>query len=237
VSAGEVLPVKLGSPPYTAVIWKVLTARGDVVKLACPPLNVSVARVAAAFFKITVPVGVPENCGDTVTVKVTCCPGAEGFSEETTVGVVVAVVPEPDRTMVCELPLALSVMVIVALSAVGVEAVKMTLMLQPIAGRNNAGSVPHVLVTAKSAAFGPADEMADTLSDALPVLLRLTVCAALASPTGCEPNDSVLFESVATGVCVSTEIALDAKSGTAKSSRPSLLKSPAVGDPGFSPVA
>jgi len=219
------------------VIWNVPKASEDVVKVACPPVNVSVARVAAAFFKMTVPVGVPVNCGDTVTVKVTGCPGAEGFAEETTVEVVVALVAEPDNAMVCELPPALSMMVIVALSAVGVDGVKTTLMLQPIPGRNDAGSVPQVFVTAKSAAFGPADEMAETLRDALPVLLKLTVCAALISPTGCEPNDSVLFESVATGVCCSTEIALDPKSGTAKSSRPSLLKSPATGDPGFISVA
>lgn len=143
----------------------------------------------------------------------------------------------PDREMICEPPAALSVMVIAALSASDIEGVNVTLIVQPVLGANEAGSAPHVFVTAKSPAFGPADEMAETLSDALPVLLKLTVWAALVSPTGCEPNERALFESVATGVCSSTEIALAEKSGTTKSSRPSLLKSPAAGDPGFSPVA
>jgi hypothetical protein len=53
--------------------------------------KVSVDRVAAPFFKTTVPVGgVPANCGVTVTVNVTGCPGAEGFADETTVELVAA---------------------------------------------------------------------------------------------------------------------------------------------------
>jgi hypothetical protein len=40
--------------------------------------------------KVTVPVGLPEPCGVMVAVKVTCCPGVEGFAEAVTAVVVVA---------------------------------------------------------------------------------------------------------------------------------------------------
>jgi hypothetical protein len=73
----------------------VLAASGDVVKLACPPINVSVASVSDAFFKTTVPVGSVgldsvEGGGDTVTVNVTGCPGAEGFADEVKLGKLMA---------------------------------------------------------------------------------------------------------------------------------------------------
>jgi hypothetical protein len=45
-------------------------------------LTVTVPNVAVPFLKTTDPVAVPPNCGDTVAVKVTLVPGAEGFCDE-----------------------------------------------------------------------------------------------------------------------------------------------------------
>src|SRR5436189_134779 len=47
LSAAEVLPVKLASPPYTAVIEWLPTVKLEVVKVAWPALRVAVPRVVA----------------------------------------------------------------------------------------------------------------------------------------------------------------------------------------------
>jgi len=52
-----------------------------VTKLAVPPLNISVPSVIEPFLNVIVPVGVP-LAAVTVAVKVTDCPGFEGFSDE-----------------------------------------------------------------------------------------------------------------------------------------------------------
>jgi hypothetical protein len=53
--------------------------------------------------RVTVPVGVPENCGLTVIVKVTGLPKTEGLDEESTVGVLAALLTvwtRPGETLV-----------------------------------------------------------------------------------------------------------------------------------------
>jgi hypothetical protein len=69
------------------VIGCVPAARLDVLYAAWPPTSGAVASVVPASWKVTVPVGVPEPgaLALTVAVNVTDCPGAEGFTEETTV--------------------------------------------------------------------------------------------------------------------------------------------------------
>src|SRR5947208_2239710 len=62
-SAGDVLPVKFGSPPYTAVMPWLATDRPLAVKVATPPLSVPVPSVVAPSLNVTVPVGVPEPGG------------------------------------------------------------------------------------------------------------------------------------------------------------------------------
>src|ERR1700680_1406988 len=58
--AGEVLPAKLASPLYTAVMEYVPIVSVAVVNAAVPALSVPVPSVPAPFLNVTVPVGVPE---------------------------------------------------------------------------------------------------------------------------------------------------------------------------------
>ena len=74
---------KSGTPLYTAVIELVPALSVVVVKVATPPTSVAVPRVALPFLKVTVPAGVRDK-EETVAVKVTDCPAAEGFSDEVT---------------------------------------------------------------------------------------------------------------------------------------------------------
>ena len=69
-NAGEVLPAKLASPLYTAVMECVPTVSVDVVNAAFPALSVPVPSVAVPFLNVTVPVGVPD-VAVTVAVNVT----------------------------------------------------------------------------------------------------------------------------------------------------------------------
>jgi hypothetical protein len=78
-------------------------------------------------------------------------------------------VPESDT--VCGLPLALSVMLIVAASAAATEGVNVTPTVQLLPA---ATEVPQVLVWAKSPALLPATATLVMLKAALPVLLRVT---------------------------------------------------------------
>jgi len=80
----DMLPAKLASPPYTAVIECAPPASAEVVSVAVPPLSVPVPSVAAPSLNVTVPVGVPEPAaGFTVAVNVTAWPKADGVNEET----------------------------------------------------------------------------------------------------------------------------------------------------------
>jgi hypothetical protein len=57
-----------------------------------------------------------------------------------------------------------------------------------------ASEEPHVLASVKSAALVPLSEMLVMLKAALPVLVTLTVCDELVSPTGSLPNDKLVVE-------------------------------------------
>jgi len=61
-----------------------------VVYEAEPPLSVTVCRIFAPSLNVTLPVGVPEYCGETAAVNVTDCPKLEGFTEEVSAMVVAA---------------------------------------------------------------------------------------------------------------------------------------------------
>ena len=75
---------------YVAVMPCAPDASFEVVSFAKPPLTFSVPRVVVPSRKVTVPAGVPVNCGATVAVKVTACPAVDGFSDDTSVVVLVA---------------------------------------------------------------------------------------------------------------------------------------------------
>src|SRR5213080_4273274 len=85
VSLEEVLPLKLASPPYDALIEWEPTASVLVTNVAWPELfSVPVPRVLEPSLKVTVPVGVPAPglFAATVAVKVTGCPNTDGWTEE-----------------------------------------------------------------------------------------------------------------------------------------------------------
>jgi hypothetical protein len=65
-------------------------ASAEVVNLAVPAPSFTVPTVAVPFLNVTVPAGVLLNCGVTVAVKVTDCPKADGFTDEASVVVVLA---------------------------------------------------------------------------------------------------------------------------------------------------
>ena len=72
------------SPPYEAVIDCVPAARVVVLNVATPlALRVAVPRLLVPSRNVTVPVAtlVPD-CGETVAVKVTLCPGLMAVAEE-----------------------------------------------------------------------------------------------------------------------------------------------------------
>ena len=72
VRGADVLPAKLASPPYTAVIEWVPTVSAVVANVAiAEPFSVPVPSVLAPSLNVTVPVGVPAEVDVTVAVNIT----------------------------------------------------------------------------------------------------------------------------------------------------------------------
>ena len=91
-NTAEVLPRKVASPPYTAVIECVATVNVLVENFATPPLSATDDNVVAPSLNVTVPVGVPGVATPvTVAVKVTDCPAVDGLRDEARAVVLVAV--------------------------------------------------------------------------------------------------------------------------------------------------
>jgi hypothetical protein len=61
-----------------------------LVKTARPPVSGTLPIIVVPFLNVTVPVGVPLYCGTTVAVKVPDSPTVGGFTDETSMVVVVA---------------------------------------------------------------------------------------------------------------------------------------------------
>ena len=75
VSPGELLDWKFASPPYDAVMVCEPGVRDDVLKVQEPaPADVPVPSEFVPSKNVTVPVGVPLNCGETVAMKVSDWP-------------------------------------------------------------------------------------------------------------------------------------------------------------------
>jgi hypothetical protein len=88
VSTADVLPAKLVSPPYAAVIEWLPTDSDEVVIVACPfayAYCVPVPICVLPSKNCTVPVGVPVVELKTVAVKVTGRPKVAGFRDDATV--------------------------------------------------------------------------------------------------------------------------------------------------------
>jgi hypothetical protein len=81
----EVLPAKLASPVYTAVIEWLPVASALVVNVAAAEaFNAPVPSVVAPSLNVTLPVGVPAIVEVIVAVNVTDCPNVDGLTDEMT---------------------------------------------------------------------------------------------------------------------------------------------------------
>jgi len=87
----DVLLVRFESPPYTAVIELLPTGSVEVVRLAEPPLNVTVSSTVVPLINVTVsPFGGAPALEVTTAVKVTACSCVDGFGEDVSVVLLVA---------------------------------------------------------------------------------------------------------------------------------------------------
>src|SRR5207245_6589845 len=109
--------------------------------------------------------------------------------------------PVPLSETLCGLPAALSVMFTVAARTPVAAGVKLTLIVQLAPGATEPAPLGQVLpaAKAKSAACAPVMVMLVRFSGAPPLLVRVTVCAALVVPTRCLPKVLLVSESVAGG--------------------------------------
>src|SRR5205807_2157813 len=90
-----------------------------------------------------------------------------------------AVVPEPLKATVCGLPLALSVMVTLALLEPVAVGENVTLIVQEAPAASVLELLGHVLVWAKSPALVPVRPMLLMVRAAVPLLVSVTVWAVL----------------------------------------------------------
>ena len=104
--------------------------------------------------------------------------------------------PVPERLTVCGLPLALSVMLTEAVRLPLAAGLNVTLIVQLLPA---ATELPHVLVWAKSLALLPVRARLVILKVALPVLLRVAICAVLVAPTDWLPKARLVGERPSTG--------------------------------------
>ena len=81
-----------------------------------------------------------------------------------------------------------------------------TLITQFALAAKVAGLTGHVLVCAKSPAFAPVIETPVIVIAALPLLVSVTVCAALVVPCACDANVSEVGAKLATGAVVPLEV-------------------------------
>lgn len=94
VKVFEMLPRKLVSPEYVAVIRSDPTANVEMLKLALLALTVAVFKSLVPCLNVIVPVDAPPKAPVTVAVNVTLWPMTAGFSEEVSATLVVALVTD-----------------------------------------------------------------------------------------------------------------------------------------------
>ena len=104
--------------------------------------------------------------------------------------------PVPVSATFCGEPPALSLMVMAAVSAPPVVGSKCPWMEQFAPA---ARLVPQLLANTNEEAFAPVTAILVIASVAVPVLVKVTLCDAVAVPTAEEPNDKLVAESVAAG--------------------------------------
>ena len=163
----------------TATVQDPAAATGLEVEHVVP--DATVAKGPVTLIAVRVRLAPP------VLVSVTVCEGLVvptgsdgkvGTADKLTTGPVAV----PLKLTVCGLPLALSVKLSEALKLPVADGVNVTLTVQVLLGAT-AAPVQVSALLAKSLAFVPLIVTVETLSAALPVLLRVTVCDALVVPT------------------------------------------------------
>lgn len=115
---------------------------------------------------------------------------------------VVGVTPVPERGTLCGLPPALSVILTVALREPATEGENVTLIVQLAPDASVAGLSGQLADSAKSAAFVPPTAILLIVSGAVPLLVRVIVCAALVVPTFWLPKLALAGLSVTPGADV-----------------------------------
>jgi hypothetical protein len=139
--------------------------------------------------------------------------------------------PVPVSDEVCGEPDALSAMLSVAVAAPADVGVKTTEIVQFAPA---ASELPQLFVSANTLAFAPERVMPVIVKAALPVLVRVAVCAALLLPVVTEPKASVAGVNVAAGA-VTTDVPSQVKvidcwgMGDGKLVPRFAVKAPAVG--------
>jgi hypothetical protein len=108
-------------------------------------------------------------------------------------------VPVPVSETLCELLATLSVMARAAFRGPVAVGLKLTLMAQFDPATSVVGLVGHVLVWTKSPLFAPDTAMPVIVSAALPVLVKVTLCAALVVPTSWPLNVRLVAEKPTAG--------------------------------------
>jgi hypothetical protein len=153
------------------------------VAVAVVPLNdtvpgeiLHVAPVGAPL-QVSVTIGLSPPPGVNEIAKLAVCPGVTA-TVAAPLGATVKSWPVPVSVTVSGLPGALSVMVNIPVRLPPAVGVKVTLIWQLAAMANDA---PQVLVSAKS----PEAEICVMFKAAVPVLLKVTLCDALAVPATC----------------------------------------------------
>src|SRR2546426_6671047 len=116
--------------------------------------------------------------------------------------------PVPARDPDWARPAASSVMFTAAARTPGASGVKLTLIVQLAPGATEPAPVGQVLpaAKAKSAACAPVMVMLVRFSGAPPLLVRVTVCAALVVPTRCLPKALLVAVIAYAGVCLTETI-------------------------------
>src|SRR5438132_1358562 len=117
------------------------------------------------------------------TVVLVQLPGKLPLSKPSLKSTFDVLLPVPLRVTECGLPLALSVIVTLALRVPVVVGANVTLMVQEAPAAKVFGLIGHVFVWAKSLALVPPRPIVLMVRAAVPLFLSVTVCAALVVPT------------------------------------------------------
>jgi hypothetical protein len=182
-----VLPLKLPSPPYCAVIVCVPRESDEVVHAACSPDKLTLEHsVVPPSLKVTLPVGVPVVTLLTVAVKVMDVPTIAGLAEET--------------SAVCELSFSETIWSAESVPVLGLKLVSPPYSAVMVCVPAESAEVAHAACSADKATFeqiGVTPSLKVMLPVGLPAETALTVAVKV---TACPTVDG--FAEEISAVCV-----------------------------------